>query len=73
MDSSYYSYRHYPPIYPKTRVIYGGGTPYTSYSGNGTLIHVNYGWGGAYDGWYSDSSVPYYTSFRCDIILSPDN
>ena len=25
MESSYYSYRHYPPIYPKTRVIYGGG------------------------------------------------
>jgi hypothetical protein len=58
--------------YPNLEFV-GGGIPYTSYSGNGSLIHVNFGHGGTYDGWYSDSNIPYYTSLRCDIILSPDN
>ena len=58
--------------YPTLEFV-GGGTPYMSYSGNGSLIHVNFGHAGTYDGWYSDSNIPYYTSLRCDIILSPDN
>lgn len=70
--STYETYFLQTLSYPTLEFV-GGGTPYTSYSGNGTLIHVNYGYGGTYDGWYSDCSVPYYTSFRCDIILSPDN
>lgn len=62
--------------YPTLEFV-GGGTPYVSYSGNKSLIHVNYGWGGSYDGWYIDSSyysnIPLYTSSRSDILLSPNN
>ena len=74
--SVYETYSLQTLSYP-TLEFYQGGTPFSVYSGDASLIHINMGAVGGYlDGWYTDTSnystVPDYTSNRMDLIITPN-